>query len=382
MNFIRIKAIVSKELKVVKRQPALLFLVIIFPIIMTLTFNIAFGGETGGDTQQYDLAVVNLNENGVSDQWATYFIGNLSDSDILEVKKYTSNASAQTDLTQGLISGIIIIPADFGQGIESMQNNYGNPQNWINTTVYLYTDSASVFAKAAIPPIVQQALMITIFGPIPSVEIPIEIDSGQVGSESRENGFDMFAPGLFAFAIMFLTMIVAESIVGQREKGIIKRMSTTPVKSSEFITAQTIAYTVVALLQVILIFLTAFLTGYKPVLGGTAILMGLLIALIYAIITIGFGLITASISKTSGSATGLSFLFILPQMMLGTFVPVSEDIGRIMPSFYITDALKSIIVRGADPFSATIIEDLIILIIIAIVVFAIGVILNKKYGYK
>jgi len=54
------------------------------------------------------------------------------------------------------------------------------------------------------------------------------------------------------------------------------------------------------------------------------------------------GLLTATIVKSSGAATGLSFLFILPQMLLGTFVPAPQLVGRLVPRYYVTDALTSI----------------------------------------
>ena len=66
----------------------------------------------------------------------------------------------------------------------------------------------------------------------------------------------------------------------------------------------------------------------------------------------GFGLITATIAKSSGAATGLSFLFVLPQMFLGTFVGASlsgaaQIAGKVVPSYYVTDALTSVFLRGA-----------------------------------
>jgi hypothetical protein len=66
---------------------------------------------------------------------------------------------------------------------------------------------------------------------------------------------------------------------------------------------------------------------------------------------VGFGLITATLAKSPGAATGISFIFIIPQMFLGTFVgfamsPSAQAAGRFVPSYYVTDALTSLLLRG------------------------------------
>ena len=142
-----------------------------------------------------------------------------------------------------------------------------------------------------------------------------------------------------------------------------------------------IANIVVAAVQVALVFIVAGLTGYNPGVGVDVYVMAFLIIIVYAGFSVGAGLITASVSKNAGAATGMSFIFILPQMMLGTFIPVG-NIGRIMPSYYVTDALSSLLLRGAHVFDPAILFDLLIITLFSSVVFAIGVFLNKKYGKK
>ncbi|MEM3503397.1 MAG: ABC transporter permease, partial [Nitrososphaeria archaeon] len=59
MNFQRINALTKKELKKTFREPAVLFMIFLFPIVFVLTFGIAFGGL--GSTQPvYDIGVINL----------------------------------------------------------------------------------------------------------------------------------------------------------------------------------------------------------------------------------------------------------------------------------------------------------------------------------
>ena len=95
---------------------------------------------------------------------------------------------------------------------------------------------------------------------------------------------------------------------------------------------------------------------------------------------VGFGLITASIAKTPGSSTGIAFLFILPQMFLGTFVPAPSDLQQFVPSYYVTHGLTSILLKGAAVTGETIIIDLLMSILFAVVIVMIGIVLYSKIG--
>ncbi len=102
--------------------------------------------------------------------------------------------------------------------------------------------------------------------------------------------------------------------------------------------------------------------GFKPDIGIPDYAFAFILVLVFSLSNIGFGLITATIAKSSGAATGLSFLFLLPQMFLGTFVGASlsgaaQVAGKVVPSYYVTDALTSVFLRGASIASATVLMD-------------------------
>ena len=94
----------------------------------------------------------------------------------------------------------------------------------------------------------------------------------------------------------------------------------------------------------------------------------------------GFGLVTASLVKSSGAATGFAFVFILPQMLLGTFVPASREIARFVPSYYVTNALTSLFLRGAPEFSPVILMDLLVVAVVSMVVVVVGVFAFQRFG--
>jgi hypothetical protein len=77
---------------------------------------------------------------------------------------------------------------------------------------------------------------------------------------------------------------------------------------------------------------------------------------------------------------------VLPQLFLGTFVGASlsggaQIAGKFVPSYYVTDALTSVFLRGAPLGSLTILVDLAVVIVSCVAILAIGIILYAKY-YK
>ncbi len=112
-----------------------------------------------------------------------------------------------------------------------------------------------------------------------------------------------------------------------------------------------------------------------------------MLVLVFSLSNVGFGLITATIAKSSGAATGLSFLFVLPQLFLGTFVGASlssgaQVAGKFVPSYYVTDALTSLFLRGAAIASPTDTAGLCSAVSVSCVaILAVGIVLYAKY-YK
>jgi len=386
MNSQRVFALVKKDLKRLIREPAALFMIILFPAMLTLTFGLAFGGVGGNQSATYKIGVVTETSTAQNQSWTQHFIGNLTNVEILKIQPYPNNDTAQTDLIQGKISAVIIIPEDFEQSCNSYWSAPADPSQWVNTTLQVYLDSGSMFATQAIQPIIQQTLTATVYGQqTRSMVTPIQISSPSLVQASITTTFDFFAPGLFAFASIFLTMIVAQSFALDRENGLLRRINATPTTATEFMSSQTISNMVGALVQVILVFGMAYLVGYRPKGDITSFALAFAIVLIFSLCNVGFGLITATLAKSSGAATGIAFIFIMPQMFLGTFVgaalsEAAQEIGKFVPSYYVTDALTSLFLRGAPASSPTILLDLTVVSATSVAVLLLGILLFRKYG--
>jgi ABC-2 type transport system permease protein len=191
---------------------------------------------------------------------------------------------------------------------------------------------------------------------------------------------NFFVPGLIAYAVIFVILTVAQSFSSERQEGLLRRLSTTPMTSIELMGSRIVTHMLISFLQVIIVFTLAFLLGFRPNSGFPGLFYALPVTAIFSLSAVGLGLITATISKTPEVATGLSFIFILPQMFFGTFIPITsttQQIAKFIPSYYLIDALQKIF-EGL--INTDILLDLGVISIFSISTVILGVFLFEKYG--
>lgn len=380
MQLQRVIALTKKEMKKTVREPAVLFMIFLFPIVFVFAFGSAF---SGGGQPIYNIGVVNMDQ-GNSINASQTLLTALSDTKILNLQMYSDNQTAQNDLSQGSIQAVMIVPTDFSQSFASYQTAPNEPSTWTNTTVALYLDKGSLVATQAIPPIIQQALTAIAGQNQQAPAIPFHLETASLIEVKAPSALDFIAPGMFTFASIFLIMMVAQSFTQDRENGMMKRIRITPTTPTEFMASQVISYMGIALIQAALVFAMMYAMGFRPQVGIPAYVFAFILVLLFSLSNVGFGLITATIAKSSGAATGLSFLFVLPQLFLGTFVGASlssgaQVAGRFVPSYYVTDALTSLFLRGAAITSLAVLLDATIVSLFCVAILAVGIILYGKY---
>jgi ABC-2 type transport system permease protein len=376
----RVIALTKKEMKKTIREPAVLFMIFLFPIVFVFAFGSAF---SGGEQPTYKIGVVNTDQGNPVNASQT-LLAAMASTNILNLQIYVDNSTAQNDLSQGSIQAVIIIPNDFSQSFSTYQNAPNDPTEWSNATIALYLDKGSLVATQAIPPIIQQILISIIGQSQETPTSPFRLEIASLVDVKVPSALDFIAPGMFTFASIFLIMMVAQSFTQDRENGMMKRIRVTPTTPTEFMTSQVVSYMIIALIQAALVFTMMYVMGFRPAVGLVTYAFAFILVLLFSLSNVGFGLITATLAKTSGAATGLSFLFVLPQLFLGTFVGASlssgaQIAGKFVPSYYVTDALTSLFLRGVSITSMTILLDTAIVSIFCVAILAVGIVLYGKY---
>ena len=197
--------------------------------------------------------------------------------------------------------------------------------------------------------------------------------------------FEYLVPGTMGYAVIYMSLTVAMGLCTYRDAGLLKRLETTPISPSIYLGSHFIANMFVGIFQALVVLLLSVILGFRP-LGG---LPGLVLASIFlgllAVTSVGFGLLTATIAKSSSAASGLSMIFIVPMMVFGTFLAVFNEatrtIARFTPNYYVSDSL-TLIFNGASLSDRIIWQNLLILSIISLVIVVAGIQIFKKTEYR
>jgi len=195
--------------------------------------------------------------------------------------------------------------------------------------------------------------------------------------------FEFMVPGFIAISGLFMAIPVALSFSEDREQGLLKRINTTPTSAAEFMGSHVISNMIMAIIQVAIIFILTFLMGGMKLITLEGIILSFVIMVIFSLSTIGFGLITATISKSAKAAGGIVWIFLLPQQLLAANLyplpPETQIVTIFMPLHYASDAL-TLLFYGVDLSNLRIWWDLMILVIFSLVLILAGILLFKKYG--
>ena len=197
--------------------------------------------------------------------------------------------------------------------------------------------------------------------------------------------FEYLVPGTMGYAVIYMGMMVALALCDYRNSGILKRLSSTPASPGEYLGSLIIANTVIGVVQSLIVLLVSVLLGFEAQVGLVGLVLVAVFMGLLSVTAVGMGLLTATVAKNTGAASGLSMIFIVPMMIFGTFLAVFDEttynIARFMPNFYATDSLTYIF-NGASLSEPVIWKNLLILFVISLVIVVAGIQLFKRTEFR
>jgi len=197
--------------------------------------------------------------------------------------------------------------------------------------------------------------------------------------------FEFLVPGAMGFAIIYMGMMVALGLNEYREAGIFRRLQTTPTSPFEYMGSLIIANMLIAVFQGLVVLLVAVVLGFQAQGGFLGVVITSLFLANLGITAVGLALITATVAKNTGAASGLSMVFILPMMMFGTwlaaFSEMTMSIAKYTPNHYVTESLTRIY-HGASLTDGIVWKNFLILTIISLVVVFAGIQLFKRTEFR
>lgn len=182
---------------------------------------------------------------------------------------------------------------------------------------------------------------------------------------------DWVVPGILGMNLMFSGLFgVGYIIVRYRKNGVLKRLSATPVKPLEFLTAQLLSRFVIMLVVAVTVYTAANLTLDLLMLGSYWTLA--LIAVCGNLALISLALVITARVRSDELAGGLLNLFSLPMLLLSEVwfsldaVPHwMQQLSQFLPLTHLVQAARKVMVEGAS--LAEVSHHLVVLLAIAVV---------------
>jgi len=228
------------------------------------------------------------------------------------------------------------------------------------------TENAS-FAAAAQGALasLNQTLLGTPPAVIPSVAEMHPKGGVSAGSLANANYIDFLTPGILAYAVLTAGLSAGIRLVGDRERGTLRRVRATPIPVWAFLASSVVSQLVLVAVQVVVLLGVGHLM-YSVGLGPSPALVVLLL-LVGALCFLGGGFLIAGIANRDQSAIVLMNLVTLPQLFIaGIFYPLSgaptwlRELAVIMPLKYFADGLRGLMAQAQSLRAIT--PDLAVLI--------------------
>ena len=295
-------------MKMILRDKQALFWALAFPLLFVVVFGLFFRDV---DSPQ----VVGVIDNA-GDDMSRGLVRSLSEMGGLEVEARDDEEEARRQVEDGDLGHLLIIP----EGLAGTVAN--NPP----ARLELLYDESNAFGGVvvgAVASFIDSANLELARAPVRLV-----LDArgaGESGSSGDTSYIDFLLPGLAVWGVMSFSIIgLATTIAVYREKRILIRIQSTPLKVRVFVAAQVLASLLLSIVQAAIILAVGMaIFGVQIPLSQAPQLCVLI--LMGNLVFLNLGFIVGAFSKTVAAASGLGNAVSLPLMFLsGVFFPTDS----------------------------------------------------------
>jgi len=318
------------------RDRTAIFFTILFPLIFLFVFGSINGG--GGDVS-FKVAII-------SDSQSTFakdFVKSANDSKVLKVnQQVTSLDDAKQKMNRSELDATIILPKEFGETVQGKPYPGGELK-----VLYTQNNQQSGIALTAI----LEGQFKTINDKFVPSETPFTVNGEQLNERSL-SAFDYTFAGLLGFAIIGMGIFGPINVFPELKKmGILRRLSTTPLKVWQYFVSTMIGQAIVGLVSIGVMFGVAITVFHLEVVGNW---FELIIFIIFSIIMIlGIGLALGGWAKNERQVAPLANIIVFPMLFLsGTFFPRFlmpewlQNISAFLPLTPVIDGIRLITTEG------------------------------------
>ncbi|TNJ65120.1 ABC transporter permease [Paenibacillus hemerocallicola] len=343
------KAIISKELKLLRKDKQSFFFLLLMPVIFIVMFASIFGGA--GDSGNISLHAVDLDGTAASEALLKQ-TGQIMDVKLAEAAQLDDQLDK---IKKGQYSAVLVIPSGFQADMQQ-----GKPVD-----VKLYQDPA---AQTSVAPI--QAIMNSILSQYREQKLtdaliqmgqskqqaeqtlasPIRVENVSTSSDSFSY-IDQVVPGMTVMFVFYIMITMAKRFFDEKKSGLLSRIRSTAIKPLHYLIGMWIPFVLFVIAQCTLLFTFGhFVYGLN--LGDLSALALIVVGLSIAGTGIGLGL--SFLVPGEGAAMAVTQIIAMGGAMVGGLWMPSylmpqfvQNIGHFTPQFWAQHSLLDVIAHGA-----------------------------------
>jgi ABC-2 type transport system permease protein len=342
--WVRFGAVLKKEFIHILRDRASLIMAIALPIVMLIIFGYAI------NTNVEHLPTVVWDQAQTAD--SRELITSIRNTQYMDPDNYVQGyQEIEGYLDSGKARAAVIIPPDFGKKIQGMEQ----------ANVQVLVDGSDPTVARAVMSAVQmlglnkslelQSERLVARGTATGLELPLNLVTRVwYNPDMRSRVFNI--PALIGLILQsVIAMLTSFSIVREKERGTMEQLVVTPILPLELMLGKLLPYVVIGFVSMSLIMLTGiFWFGVVPV-GSIPLLF--LLATLFLVTILAIGLLISSIAKTQLQAMQMTFIILLPSILLSGFIFPRETmpkllqiLGGLLPLTYFLKIVRGIFLKG------------------------------------
>ena len=333
MNLGVIRANITVSVKSFYREKTAVFFRIAFPVILILVFGTIFMER---DSSSIDLDVQDLDQTSSSAE----FVKTIEHSGGFRVAPVAPAINAAHYARDNKRNLVLIIPKGCEAALLKRKERV-DPRAAITLTELHDPSSSGVAMKLQVLDRVLAGMNQDMSGEPPFIR------SVQTSILAKKYRFiEFFVPGIIAMAVMTASLFGAVNVNAElRQKGVIRKLSTTPITRTDWILSNVLYQFILAVLSTTVILLVSY-TVFNVSLELNAWLPLFVALAVFAFV--GLGMILTRVAEEAESAAAAANAVMFPMMFLsGTFFPVEmmpeflQKAAKVLPLYYVNEGLRA-----------------------------------------
>ncbi len=333
MNLRVVGANLVVSIKIFYREKTAMFFTTTFPILLILVFGTIFMDR---DKVSFNLCVQDLDQTETSAEIAK----TLALTGKFKITRVDPAIDATQYAKNNKVNIVLIIPKDYERSY-TQYLQFDDPNAFVTITYVYDPSSSSVVAKMQILDMVFARMNQGLSGK------PSFVRTAEISIHTREYRFvEFFIPGIIAMAVMTASLFGTVNVNTElRQKGIIRKLSTTPITHTDWILSNILYQFILAVISTTAMLVVSYAV-FDVKLRINAWLPLFIVLDVFTFV--GIGMILTRIVKEAQSATAAANAIMFPMMFLsGSFFPLEmmpgflQKFARTLPLYYVNEGLRA-----------------------------------------